>query len=57
MMLLLKLIISSFWAVIVMILRQLLTIHVTFSVVRKDCQKRNNTLWVATVILDLLIVS
>ena len=57
MMLLLKLIISSFWAVIVTVLRQLLTIHVTFFSRPQRLLKRNNTLRVATVIFDLLNVS
>ena len=56
-MLLLKLIISSFWAVIVTVLRQLLTIHVIFFSRLQRLLKRNNTLRVAMVIFDLLNVS
>ena len=42
MMLLLKLIISSFWAVIVTVLRQLLTIYVIFNLSAKTAKKEQH---------------
>jgi hypothetical protein len=56
-MLLFKLIISSFWAVIVTVLRQLLAIHVIFFSRPQRLLKKNNKLRVARVIFDLLNVS